>query len=244
MVRATWIASVALVVSLVASAFVVSRAYVARGEQPFSHARTMDVTGSAKARIRSDLALWTIRVAGEGKSLQEAYQGLDAAVAAVRGFLGERGFGDAALGPIHTETHYRHDEKGRPTREVQAYELARAFRVSSADVERVSKAAGEVTELLKTGARVESLAPEFVYTKLGDLKVRMIGEATANGRERAETIASGSRCRIGAVKDARAGVLQITTPWSTAVSGGGINDTSTIEKDVTAVVHLTFMIER
>ena len=46
------------------------------------------------------------------------------------------------------------------------------------------------------------------------------------------------------MKDARAGVLQITRPWSTEVASYGIHDTSTIEKDVTSTVHLTFLIER
>jgi hypothetical protein len=39
------------------------------------------------------------------------------------------------------------------------------------------------------------------------------------------------------------GVLQITRPHSTDVSGEGIYDTSTIEKDVTAVVTLTLAID-
>lgn len=96
---------------------------------------------------------------------------------------------------------------------------------------------------IRIGAHVESLAPDFVYTKLADLKVRMLGEATANARERAERIASGSGCRVGAVKEASAGVLQITPPWSTEVTSSGVNDTSSIEKDVTSVVHLSMMIE-
>ncbi|MCI0341908.1 MAG: SIMPL domain-containing protein [Planctomycetales bacterium] len=244
MVRATAIASLALVISLVTSAVLLSQAYLARGEQPYRHARTLDVTGSAKARIRSDLALWTIRVRGEAPTLEDAYARLDAAVEAVRGFLAPRGFPDAAAGPINTETHYRPGPKGQPTREVAAYALTREFRVASPDVAGVGKAAGEVTQLLRTGAHVVSIAPEFVYTKLADLKIRMVREATENGRERAETIAEGSGCRIGAVKEARAGVLQITPPWSTEASSEGIHDTSTVEKDVTAVVRLTFMIER
>jgi hypothetical protein len=90
---------------------------------------------------------------------------------------------------------------------------------------------------------VESLAPEFIYTKLADLKLIMIGEATANARERAERIAKESRCKVGSVKDARAGVLQITRPWSTEVTSSGANDTSSVEKDVTSVVHLSLVID-
>ncbi len=242
---ATVVASAALVTSLVTSTFVASRAYVQRGEQSERRSRTLEVTGSARVRISSDLAMWSVRVAGEGKSIEEAYQRLAATSKDVQGFLGERGFGPEAvsLGAIDTHTHYRPDDKGRETREVTAYRLSRRIEVRSGDPGRVAQAAGEVTELLKTGAHVESGAPRYLYTKLADLKVRMIGEATANARERAERIAAESRCRIGAVKDARAGVLQITPPWSVDVSDSGLNDTSSIEKDVTAVMRLAFAIE-
>ncbi len=245
-VSATLIASTALIVSLIAAALVVSNAYVRRGEQPYRESKSLEVTGSARERIRSDQATWTIIVAGEAKGQQEAYEKLAAADQGVRTFLSARGFPEAALGygSIETVTHYRVDEKGRETRDVTSYELRRSIHVSTPDVGRVADAAGAVTELLKTGARVESLSPAFIYTGLAELKIRMIGEATANARARAASIAEKSGCRLGEVRRADAGVLQITRPWSTEVSSGGISDTTTIEKDVTSVVHVTFMIER
>jgi len=60
---------------------------------------------------------------------------------------------------------------------------------------------------------------------------------------RAEQIATNSGCAIAEVRNARMGVLQITRPHSTEVSDSGLNDSSSIEKDVTAVVSLTFALE-
>jgi len=239
------VVSLAVVASIVTSTLVASRAYLRRGEQQYLQAQSLEVTGSARKRIVSDLALWTVAVAGEGKTLEEAFERLSASSDKVRAFLAQQGIpeGSVSPGPIHTTPHYRRDDKGRETREVLAYQLSRRFLVRLADVGRVAKAAGEVTGLIKTGAHVESLGPEYIYTGLAGLKVAMIGEATADARERAEHIAAGSKCRIGAVKEARAGVLQITPPWSNEVSSGGINDTSSIEKDITAVVHLKITIE-
>lgn len=242
---ATIVASIALVVSLVTSAIVASRAYLNRGEQQYRQARTLDVTGSAKNRITSDLAVWEIRVVGEAPKLEEAFQQLAASTDRVKQFLGKQAIPDTAveIGPINTATHFRRDDHGNETRDVSSVELSRHFRITLPDVAKIAKAAGEVTELLQTGAHVESLAPEYHYTRLADLKIKMIGEAAADGRQRADQIAQRSKCRIGAVKEAKAGVLQITHPWSTDVTGSGVNDTSSIEKDVTAVVHLTFAIE-
>jgi hypothetical protein len=242
---ATLVASIALVVSLVTSAIVVSRAYLKKGQQHHQHQRDLKVVGSAKKRIRSDRATWKIRVAGEGKSLEEAWSKLEAAEGKVRAFMKEQEFPEAVFvaGPIATVTHYKRDAKGKETREAVSYELRRTFRVDTQEVEKVDRAAGKVTDLVRGGIQVMSVEPEYVYTKLADLKIEMMGRATANARERAEQIATKSGCRVGVVKEARAGVFQITAPWSTEVSGYGVYDTSTIEKDITAVVHLLLTIE-
>ena len=39
------------------------------------------------------------------------------------------------------------------------------------------------------------------------------------------------------------GVLQIALPDSSEVTGYGVNDTTSLEKDITAIVHMTFSIE-
>jgi uncharacterized protein len=244
-IGATVVVALAVGASFVTSTWVASRAYLKRGEQQEHVTRTLGVTGSAKKPIVSDLAQWSILVAGEGKTIEDAFQRMSSSGDRVREFLTQKGFGAEAVnaGPIRTETHYRRDEKGNETRDITSYRLVRAFEIRTADVRKVEKASGEVTEILKTGAHVASQAPEFVYTKLADLKIQMIGEATANARERADRIAKESGCRVGTVKDARAGVLQITRPWSTEVTSSGANDTSSVEKDVTAVVHLSLLIE-
>ncbi len=242
---ATAIASLALVASLVSSAYVLSRAYVVRAERETQKSRTLAVTGSARMRIASDLALWSIRVGGEARTLEESFARLAHSTEAVRRFLAERGFADdaVAIGPIRQEIHRAYDAKGHETRDIVSYELTRRIRVTAREPERVARAAGEVTELLERGADVQSSAPEYVYTRLADRKIEMVAKATADARERAERIARESGCALGPVKEARAGVFQITAPHSTEVSSGGVSDTSTIEKDMTAVIHLTFVVE-
>ncbi len=242
---AALVVSIAAVTSLVISTVVASRAYLHRGRQEHQEHRTLNVAGSARIRIESDLALWSIRVAGEGKKLEEAFEQLSSSAEKVARFLRQKGFPEEAveLGPIGTTRHFGRDAKGHETREIASYQLTRLFKIQSSEVRRVAKAAGEVTELLSAGVHVESLSPEYLYTRLSDLKIRVQGEATANARARGEQIARESGCRVGAVREARAGILQITPPWSTEVSSSGIHDTSSIEKDVRTSVHLTLMIE-
>ena len=71
----------------------------------------------------------------------------------------------------------------------------------------------------------------------------MLGEAAKDAKERADKIAASTGNSIGPVRSARMGVLQITPADSTEVSDMGIYSTSTIDKDMTAVVNISFAVD-
>ncbi len=71
----------------------------------------------------------------------------------------------------------------------------------------------------------------------------MLGEAAKDAKVRAEKIAASTGNSIGTVRSARMGVMQITAADSTEVSDAGISDTSSIDKDVTAVVNISFAVD-
>ena len=54
---------------------------------------------------------------------------------------------------------------------------------------------------------------------------------------------SATGSHVGKVKSMRMGVFQITAPDSTSVSDMGINDTTTIDKKVTAVANVVFKLK-
>lgn len=226
---------------LIASTVVASKAYRSQWEHKERSEQTMTATGSARRRIRSDLAMWTIRIKGEGVVLPEAFQRLKSGVGQLLSFLESHGFspGEIAREAIETDTHYAKDKDGHDTRDVVGYTLSQDFNVSSPQVDAVSAASGEVTGLIESGVLVVSYRPRFHYTQIASLKIEMIGEASRDARKRADQVAENAGCAVADVRTARVGVLQITEPNSTAVSGEGIHDTSTIEKDVTSVVTLT-----
>jgi len=75
------------------------------------------------------------------------------------------------------------------------------------------------------------------------LKIEMLGQAALDAKARAQQIASSTGNQVGGLRAAEMGVLQITPPDSSEVTGYGVNDTSSLEKDITAVVHMTFSID-
>ena len=144
---------------------------------------------------------------------------------------------------ISSNTLYGRDANGVQTSEITGYSLRQEVEVRSNDVDRIAQIAREATELLNQGILLESSAPKFYYTQLGDLKIEMLGEAANDAKLRAERIAASTGNKIGTVRSARMGVMQITAADSTEVSDYGINDTSTIDKDMTAVVNISFAVE-
>ncbi|MEW6253814.1 MAG: SIMPL domain-containing protein, partial [Planctomycetota bacterium] len=196
-------------------------------------------------RIRSDRAAWRIGVRGEGKTLADAFGALESGVQRVQAFLKQAGFADAEIGlaAISTEEQRKRDEKGQPLPEVIGYELNRTFSVATGDVDRVHQSAGRVTELIRDGVLVTSRPPAYYYTELPKLRIELMSAASADAKTRAEKIAASTGCRLGTLRDASMGVLQVTEPDSTETSDYGMYDTETIVKDVTAVVTATFGVQ-
>ncbi len=233
-----------LAVSFVSSTWVAARAYSSRADAVDKREQTMCVKGSTRKRIRADRGVWHIDVRGENKELPAAFATLDEGTKRVQKFLTEQGFkpDEVGLGPIQTATHYVRDSKGVETREVSDYTLTRDIGVFTPDVDRVNRSVGGVTQLIQDGVLVISGVPEYYYTDLPKLRLELLGLASKDARTRADEIAKNVSGRVAEVRSAYMGVLQITQPFSTETSGEGMYDTTTIDKDVQAVVTVTFRI--
>jgi len=70
----------------------------------------------------------------------------------------------------------------------------------------------------------------------------MLEKASENAKQRAEKMAKATGNSIGFMRSARMGVFQITPVTSTDISDWGINDTSSLDKKVMAVVTVSFAI--
>lgn len=238
--------AVGIAASLITSTVIAARAYENRGEQDARQEQTITVKGSTRIPVVSDRAVWRVHVQGKGKTLPAAFEDLADGVQRVKRFLADEAFSEeeVELAAISTSTHYERDSKGRETNEVLEFTLSRQFTVTTGAVERVSRSAGRVTELIKEGVYVISGTPEYYYTKLPDLRVELMAAASEDARRRAERIAASTGCALGELRDARMGVLQVTEPNSTEVSSWGMYETHTIAKDVRGVVTATFGIAR
>ena len=203
------------------------------------------VTGSAKRRITSDLVVWSAGVTVEAPALADAYKQLTDSVPRIKQYLLAKGIPEdqMVVSSITTTQVKGRDSEGNETSQIIGYTLAQDVEVRSNDVAKIGQIAREATELINQGILIQSSAPRYYYTQIGNLKIEMLGEAARDAKERAERIASSTGNSIGAVRSAKMGVLQITAADSTDVSDYGVYDTSTIEKDMTAVVNVSFAVD-
>ena len=232
---------VALAIGLVLSSLIFGWFYsnAKKGDE------AVTVTGSARKRIKSDLVVWSAGVSYQAPQLDEAYRSLSENIPRVKQYLMSKGIAEnqITISSISTVTLKKQDENGGETSEITGYSLRQQIEVRSNEVDKIAQIAREATELINKGILIESNPPQYYYTLIGDLKIEMLGEAAKDAKTRAERIADSTGNKIGAVRSARMGVMQITAADSTEVSDGGISDTTTIDKDVTAVVNISFAVD-
>jgi hypothetical protein len=121
--------------------------------------------------------------------------------------------------------------------------LTQPVSVTSGDVPLVTRVSQDVTQLIQDGVDVRSNTPEYIYTGLGPLEVRLIAEATKDARDRASRVAKNTASRLGSLVTARVGVVQVNAANESEVSWDGVYDRTSIEKDAMVAVTTVFTVE-
>jgi len=221
--------------ALIAIAFVIGSIFIGHGIRDKNRNDVISVTGSAKKRITSDYVVWNFSVTSQQGSANAAAKELAGWTTRTRSFLTGEGIepGELTLQPISTETVSR---KGRVT----SFVLTRSFEVRSPRVKEVTGVADRSSALLAEGIPLQASSPQYVYTKLTALRPQLLAQATKDARNRARVIVDATGAQLGKLRRVSVGVFQVTSPNSTEVEDYGVYDTSTLEKDVTAVVNVTF----
>jgi hypothetical protein len=217
--------------------------------------KTLNVTGSAKKQIDSDRIVWDGTLSAQDAELTKAYDKLKTNADHVLAFLKANGISesDITFSQITTQKHFakqivpQPEVNGTPqppavidTDQVKDYLLTQNVEVSSTDMVKVPEVARSVTSLIKDGVEIDSGSPMFLYTKLSELKIDMLAEATRDATLRATQIVTNANGHLGKLVEARMGVMQINPRGSSATSAEGNNDTTSFAKEITAVVEARF----
>jgi uncharacterized protein len=228
----------------IAAAFVLAAHIGSRTVTEARHLRdTVRVTGSARKPISANLVRWSLAVSAEQPTAAAAARRVRRDSEAVRTFLRRAGVPSASVSASVVTAEKIVIELPR-RRRLTRYRVVQVLEIDTRRIDVVERAATQVGRLIERGIGVAPSPLAYLSTELTQARLDALDAATAEARRRAEILVKGLGGKLGAMRSSSLGVYQVTPRDSTDVSDYGINDTSTREKDVTAVVSATFAVKR
>lgn len=212
----------------------------------YSGGSGITVTGSASCDFESDLIVWRGSFSAYGSTPKSAYQSIKNSAEVIRKYLVDNGISEDELSFSSVSISQRwvteYNDDGKRTGEyLDGYDLYQSVTVTSEDVDKVDAISRDITKLIESNIEFESDSPEYYYTKLDELKLDLIEQATENAKVRADIIADGTDAETTHLLSASLGVFQITAQNSDSeYSYGGAFDTRSRNKTATITVKLNY----
>ena len=209
----------------------------------------LTATGSASCDFEADLIVWRGNFSAYGMTTQDAYRRLKKDAEVIRNYLVENGVTEEEMvfGSISISKRYRYeynDEGYEIGRYEDGYDLYQEISVTSNDVDKVDNISRDITQLIEADVEFNSESPEYYYTKLDELKLQLIEEATANAKERIDIMAQGTGAEVDQLLTATLGVFQITAQNTNSdYSYGGTFNTSSRQKTASITVKLNYSVK-
>lgn len=199
---------------------------------------SLRVVGYASKLFESDLVKWNVSVQKSvGTSeLKRGYNDMAADIAAFKAYLIEQGIADKDISIQPPTSYPMYDNYGNMT----SYNINQSVFVLSQDLDKIDKISLNAEFFANRGMLLQNSQLNYLYTKLPDLKKQLLAEATADAVARAKEISGSAKTGLGKMREARAGVFQITEPYSTDVSDYGIYNTSTRQKSISVTLTAVF----
>lgn len=197
------------------SAIVIFAAVLANAyKYKYKISNTINVTGNAKKDFESDIVKWSASFSRKSMDLSAASEQLKRDRDLVRQFLEQQGINPSEIlfnaVNINREFSYQTDGQGNRSNIFTGYNLLQNVSVESKDLGKVDNASREISTLISQGIELSSNSPSYYYSKLEDLKLELISQASENAKQRASNIATEAGSSLGDLMKAELGVFQIT----------------------------------
>lgn len=202
---------------------------------------SLRVVGYSSKLFESDLVKWNITVqkyVGSG-DIASGYKSMNSDVKAFKAYLVAQGIPekDISVKPITSYNQYNNQGV------VVGHNLNQSLFVLSSELDKIEELALDPAFIADRGMILQDSRLEYLYTELPKLKQELLAEATSDALARANEIAGSAKTGLGKMREARAGVFQITEPYSTDVSDYGIYNTSTRQKSISVTLTAYFKLK-
>ena len=209
-----------------------------------SDVRTVTVKGLVEKTVKSEQAVWVLRLRRASQNLKEAHDMISADRQAVIAFLKDQGFDEDEISrqPTRTIDKLAQEYGQSQTAETFRYVVTAAVVVTTDKIDLVTRTLGETEELLKSGVVLDgqwgegTANPRYILTTFNDLRPQLLAEATKNARMIAQQFAADSgswRCYHSAIRAA-------SRFWQDGDESAPYSPTSTPEKKIRVVSTFQF----
>jgi uncharacterized protein len=234
-----WLAGALILgLGLAAAGFLVGRGF----ERGRSVDRYVTVKGLAESFVKADLAVWPLRITATGNELGQVQSKIDADLAAITRFLSGHGIEAGAIQPQRVEVT---DLLAQPYRPEGAgdnrFIVAQTVIVRTAQVDRVAELNRATGELVKQGVVLaDTGGPSYLFTRLNDIKPKMLAAATRNALEAAAQFAADSGSEIAEIRRASQGLFEILA----RDPAPGLSEANQLDKQIRVVSTIEYRLSR
>jgi uncharacterized protein len=241
----TYTNSIIIAVAAIICAFLFANAFKNRNQS----SDTISVTGLGKKDFTSDLIVWSGSFSKKSNTLKEAYAALDTDRENIKSYLTSKGLNTSEM--VFSAVNFNKDfdtsynENGTMRAQVfTGFTLTQTVTIQSKEVNKIEEISRLSSELINSGIEFYSNPPEYYYTKLAELKIKMIAEATKDAQNRAQSIADNADAGLGNLKKSDMGVFQITGQNSSEdFAYGGSFNTEAKNKTASITVKLVYQVD-
>lgn len=201
---------------------------VGQGLERFRTAdRSVTVKGLAERDVESDYVVWPLQFRRGGSEFGAVQKALAEDRDRVVAFLQAQGFTAAEIEvrPLAVQDLFAR-EFGSGNGQMLRFQGTGQVLVNSARPKDVEKAALAVDPLIQAGVQLGGSndgppGPRYQLRGFNEVKAPLLAEATRNAREQAQKFATEAGARLGALRNANQGVIQIGSAERQGFDDGG-----------------------
>jgi hypothetical protein len=246
--RLTFI-SIAIVIGITIGAIILGRSL----ERFNKEDRYISVKGFSEREVKSDFAVWTIKMRIANNDLNEGSRSIEEAKNKAIEFLIRNGIKQNEI--IQKDlivNDKKAQEYGNNIGDSYRFIIDKIIQVRSADVDNIQKVTRMTDELLKAGVVLSNRneyegSVKYIFTKLNEIKPEMLSEAINNAKNAAIQFTKESDTNLGKMRKANQGLFSIIDrdEFLSGQTDGGYYPMSgsDIFKKVRVVVNVDYSIE-
>lgn len=204
---------------------------------------TIETTGSAKEEVLADYSRWSINLEARVgiNDQQSGFETIESATETITAYVESKGFIDIEPLVIRSYPNYSYPQYGEPT--MTGYTISREIIVRSDQVDNLTKMANDISSISGAGYTISTNSLEYTYSKLDEMRIKLLSKAIEDAMARANAIASESGRKINVLKSASSGVVQVMSKGNLNISDYGYYDTQSKNKEIMVTVRAIFKLK-